>query len=72
MSQCVCQIVDISTREKGLGLKVTGGSVKDQYFGIFVKRIISGGALANNKSIRVGDQIISVNGINVSKASLRR
>ena len=72
MTQRVYQKVDISTDTKTLGLKLTGGKVGEQCFGIYIKRIIPGGAVTNCKSIQVGDQIIDVNGINVSKASLNR
>ena len=63
----------VNTASKELGIKLTGGVVgQEQYFGIFIKRIIPGGAFDACNKARVGDQIIKVNGIDLTCATLSR
>ncbi|CAK8674022.1 unnamed protein product [Clavelina lepadiformis] len=66
------QRIKITNASKGLGIKLCGGSCKQGNFGIFIKRIISGGAVSDVGSIGIGDQILGVNNINLLGATNAR
>ena len=57
------RVVELPKTEEGLGFNVMGG--KEQSSPIYISRIISGGVADRNGSLRRGDQLISVNGVNV-------
>jgi len=58
--------VELQRSVTGLGFNIVGGSEKD---GIFVSHITPGGAADVDGKLRAGDQILSVNGIELSKTS---
>lgn len=57
------RVVELPKTEEGLGFNVMGG--KEQNSPIYISRIISGGVADRNGGLRRGDQLISVNGVNV-------
>lgn len=57
------RIVELPKTEEGLGFNVMGG--KEQSSPIYISRIISGGVADRNGGLKRGDQLISVNGVNV-------
>ena len=64
--------IELNTTSKGIGIKLAGGKIGENQFGIFIKRIIPGGALSHYRKANVGDQIIDVNGIVLLDTSLSR
>ncbi|XP_077974907.1 syntaxin-binding protein 4-like [Styela clava] len=61
----------ISDTKIGLGIKITGGLQKDngEDIGIFVRKVLHGGAVSQHGNIRVGDEIIQINDSNVTGLS---
>uniref|UniRef100_A0A0N4ZB97 Protein lin-7 homolog n=1 Tax=Parastrongyloides trichosuri TaxID=131310 RepID=A0A0N4ZB97_PARTI len=59
------RVVVLPKNDQGLGFNVMGG--KEQNSPIYISRIIPGGVAEKNGSLKRGDQLISVNGINVEK-----
>ena len=57
------RVVELPKTEEGLGFNVMGG--KEQNSPIYISRIISGGVADRHGGLRRGDQLISVNGVNV-------
>ncbi|NXW93664.1 SCRIB protein, partial [Alopecoenas beccarii] len=58
--------------EKGLGFSIAGGKGSTPYragdTGIFVSRIAEGGAAHRDGILRVGDRVISINGVDMTEA----
>ncbi|XP_071659802.1 protein scribble homolog isoform X16 [Patagioenas fasciata] len=58
--------------EKGLGFSITGGKGSTPYragdTGIFISRIAEGGAAHRDGILRVGDRVISINGVDMTEA----
>lgn len=61
------RVIELPKTEEGLGFNVMGG--KEQASPIYISRIIPGGAAHKDGSLRRGDQLLSVNGHSVEKAS---
>uniref|UniRef100_A0A0K0ESV8 Protein lin-7 homolog n=1 Tax=Strongyloides stercoralis TaxID=6248 RepID=A0A0K0ESV8_STRER len=59
------RVITLPKNEQGLGFNVMGG--KEQNSPIYISRIIPGGVAEKNGNLKRGDQLISVNGINVEK-----
>lgn len=57
------RVVELPKTEEGLGFNVMGG--KEQNSPIYISRIISGGVADRNGGLRRGDQLMSINGVNV-------
>jgi len=54
----------------GLGMKICGGQNDDgTYTGIFVKRILLGGAVASDGTLQEGDELLSANGESLQKCN---
>ena len=65
--------IKINKASAGLGLKLVGGLSEDGNFdGIYVRDIISGGAVDQNNCLKIGDQLIAVNDIKMENFSLSR
>uniref|UniRef100_A0A8C3M3T7 Uncharacterized protein n=1 Tax=Geospiza parvula TaxID=87175 RepID=A0A8C3M3T7_GEOPR len=58
--------------EKGLGFSIAGGQGSTPYragdTGIFISRIAEGGAAHRDGILRVGDRVISINGVDMTEA----
>nr|XP_041570105.1 protein scribble homolog isoform X19 [Taeniopygia guttata] len=58
--------------EKGLGFSIAGGKGSTPYragdMGIFISRIAEGGAAHRDGILRVGDRVISINGVDMTEA----
>ncbi|XP_064562896.1 protein scribble homolog isoform X10 [Zonotrichia leucophrys gambelii] len=58
--------------EKGLGFSIAGGKGSTPYragdTGIFISRIADGGAAHRDGILRVGDRVISINGVDMTEA----
>ncbi|XP_075703783.1 LOW QUALITY PROTEIN: protein scribble homolog, partial [Rhinoderma darwinii] len=58
--------------DKGLGFSIAGGVGSTPYrvgdTGIFISRIAEGGAAHRDGSLRVGDQVLSINGVDMTEA----
>ncbi|KYO28584.1 leucine-rich repeat-containing protein 1 isoform F [Alligator mississippiensis] len=58
--------------EKGLGFSIAGGKGSTPYrvgdTGIFISRIAEGGAAHRDGTLRVGDRVISINGVDMTEA----
>ncbi|XP_071594731.1 protein scribble homolog isoform X27 [Heliangelus exortis] len=58
--------------EKGLGFSIAGGKGSTPYragdTGIFISRIAEGGAAHRDGTLRVGDRVISINGVEMTEA----
>uniref|UniRef100_K7GHR5 Protein scribble homolog n=1 Tax=Pelodiscus sinensis TaxID=13735 RepID=K7GHR5_PELSI len=58
--------------EKGLGFSIAGGKGSTPYkagdMGIFISRIAEGGAAHRDGTLRVGDRVISINGVDMTEA----
>ncbi|XP_037982235.1 protein scribble homolog isoform X4 [Motacilla alba alba] len=58
--------------EKGLGFSIAGGKGSTPYragdTGIFISRIAEGGAAHRDGILRVGDRVISINGVDMTEA----
>uniref|UniRef100_A0AC35TZ41 Protein lin-7 homolog n=1 Tax=Rhabditophanes sp. KR3021 TaxID=114890 RepID=A0AC35TZ41_9BILA len=59
------RVVELPKSEQGLGFNVMGG--KEQNSSVYISRIIPGGVAEKHGCLKRGDQLISVNGINVEK-----
>ncbi|KAL3842393.1 hypothetical protein ACJMK2_020412 [Sinanodonta woodiana] len=57
------RVVELPKTEEGLGFNVMGG--KEQNSPIYISRIIPGGVADRHGGLKRGDQLISVNGVNV-------
>lgn len=57
------RIVELPKTDEGLGFNVMGG--REQNSPIYISRIIPGGVADRQGGLRRGDQLISVNGVNV-------
>lgn len=57
------RIVELPKTDEGLGFNIMGG--KEQDSAIYISRIISGGVADRHGGLRKGDQLLSVNGVNV-------
>lgn len=57
------EVINIKNCHSGLGIKIAGGrSALGADFGIFVKKVLSGGAADFDGRLREGDQLLEVNG----------
>ncbi|XP_042319596.1 LOW QUALITY PROTEIN: protein scribble homolog [Sceloporus undulatus] len=58
--------------ERGLGFSIAGGKGSTPYrpgdMGIFISRIAEGGAAHRDGTLRVGDRVLSINGVDMSEA----
>ncbi|KAM6965798.1 syntaxin-binding protein 4 isoform 4-T4 [Tautogolabrus adspersus] len=56
--------IEFTDCENGLGIKVIGGvkELTGEEFGVYVKRILSGGLASSDGNLMPGDQILEVNG----------
>ncbi|XP_075126051.1 protein scribble homolog isoform X14 [Leptodactylus fuscus] len=58
--------------DKGLGFSIAGGVGSTPYrvgdTGIFISRIAEGGAAHRDGSLRVGDRVLSINGVDMTEA----
>ncbi|XP_073399391.1 protein scribble homolog isoform X15 [Dendrobates tinctorius] len=58
--------------DKGLGFSIAGGVGSTPYragdAGIFISRIAEGGAAHRDGTLRVGDQVLSINGVDMTEA----
>ncbi|XP_075172095.1 protein scribble homolog [Anomaloglossus baeobatrachus] len=58
--------------DKGLGFSIAGGVGSTPYrvgdTGIFISRIAEGGAAHRDGTLRVGDQVLSINGVDMTEA----
>nr|XP_033790933.1 protein scribble homolog isoform X4 [Geotrypetes seraphini] len=58
--------------EKGLGFSIAGGKGSTSYksgdVGIFISRIAEGGAAHKDGTLRVGDRVLSINGVDMAEA----
>ncbi|XP_036376992.1 protein scribble homolog isoform X2 [Megalops cyprinoides] len=58
--------------DKGLGFSIAGGKGSTPYRtgdnGIFISRIAEGGAAHRDSTLRVGDRVISINGVDMTEA----
>ncbi|KAE9550418.1 hypothetical protein FO519_006363 [Halicephalobus sp. NKZ332] len=59
------RVVELPKTDQGLGFNVMGG--REQNSPIYISRIIPGGVADRHGGLKRGDQLISVNGINVEK-----
>uniref|UniRef100_A0A4W3GMS8 Scribble planar cell polarity protein n=1 Tax=Callorhinchus milii TaxID=7868 RepID=A0A4W3GMS8_CALMI len=63
----------LARSEKGLGFSIAGGKGSTAYrtgdVGIFISRLAEGGAAHTDGILRVGDQVMSVNGIDLRHAT---
>uniref|UniRef100_A0A7E4VXD5 Protein lin-7 homolog n=1 Tax=Panagrellus redivivus TaxID=6233 RepID=A0A7E4VXD5_PANRE len=59
------RIVELPKTDQGLGFNVMGG--KEQNSPIYISRIIPGGVADRHGGLKRGDQLISVNGVNVER-----
>ena len=67
----VVRTVEILKRPgQTLGFYIREGNGGDRVGGVFISRIGSGSVAENNALLRVGDEIVNINGINVTKTSL--
>jgi len=57
------RIVELPKTAEGFGFNVMGG--KEQHSPIYISRIIPGGVADQHGGLRRGDQLLSVNGVNV-------
>uniref|UniRef100_A0A915KAY8 Protein lin-7 homolog B n=1 Tax=Romanomermis culicivorax TaxID=13658 RepID=A0A915KAY8_ROMCU len=57
------RIIELPKTEEGLGFNVMGG--REQNSPIYISRIIPGGVADRHGGLRRGDQLITVNGVNV-------
>ncbi|XP_015789369.1 protein lin-7 homolog C [Tetranychus urticae] len=57
------RIVELPKTDEGLGFNVMGG--REQNSPIYISRIIPGGVADRQGGLRRGDQLISINGVNV-------
>uniref|UniRef100_A0A3P9KCS5 Protein scribble homolog n=1 Tax=Oryzias latipes TaxID=8090 RepID=A0A3P9KCS5_ORYLA len=57
---------------KGLGFSIAGGKGSTPYrtgdMGIYISRIAEGGAAHRDSTLRVGDRVISINGVDMTEA----
>ncbi|KAK0393424.1 hypothetical protein QR680_000206 [Steinernema hermaphroditum] len=61
------RIVDLAKTDQGLGFNVMGG--REQNSPIYISRIIPGGVADREASLKRGDQLLAVNGVNVERES---
>ncbi|XP_034428242.1 protein scribble homolog isoform X19 [Hippoglossus hippoglossus] len=58
--------------DKGLGFSIAGGKGSTAYrtgdTGIYISRIAEGGAAHRDSTLRVGDRVISINGVDMTEA----
>ncbi|KAM8882044.1 protein scribble homolog isoform 2-T2 [Synchiropus picturatus] len=58
--------------DKGLGFSIAGGKGSTPYrsgdTGIFISRIAEGGAAHRDSTLRVGDRVLSINGVDMTEA----
>ncbi|XP_047423969.1 protein scribble homolog isoform X19 [Mugil cephalus] len=58
--------------DKGLGFSIAGGKGSTPYrtgdTGIYISRIAEGGAAHRDSTLRVGDRVISINGVDMAEA----
>ncbi|KAM9332169.1 LOW QUALITY PROTEIN: protein scribble homolog [Pholidichthys leucotaenia] len=58
--------------DKGLGFSIAGGKGSTPYrtgdMGIYISRIAEGGAAHRDNTLRVGDRVISINGVDMTEA----
>uniref|UniRef100_A0A8C6LZ55 Protein scribble homolog n=1 Tax=Nothobranchius furzeri TaxID=105023 RepID=A0A8C6LZ55_NOTFU len=58
--------------DKGLGFSIAGGKASTPYrtgdTGIYISRIAEGGAAHRDGTLRVGDRVISINGVDMTEA----
>ncbi|RNA38506.1 lin-7 -like protein [Brachionus plicatilis] len=57
------RVVELPKTAEGLGFNVMGG--KEQHSPIYISRIIPGGVADQHGGLKRGDQLLSVNGVNV-------
>ncbi|XP_031759457.1 protein scribble homolog isoform X5 [Xenopus tropicalis] len=72
--QSPCQRITtcLARNDKGLGFSIAGGVGSTPYrageTGIFISRIAEGGAAHRDGTLRVGDRVISINGVDMTEA----
>uniref|UniRef100_A0A8C5C8A9 Scribble planar cell polarity protein n=1 Tax=Gadus morhua TaxID=8049 RepID=A0A8C5C8A9_GADMO len=58
--------------DKGLGFSIAGGRGSTPYrtadTGIYISRIAEGGAASRDSTLRVGDRVLSINGVDMTEA----
>ncbi|CAL8293812.1 unnamed protein product [Lota lota] len=58
--------------DKGLGFSIAGGKGSTPYrtadTGIYISRIAEGGAASRDSTLRVGDRVLSINGVDMTEA----
>uniref|UniRef100_A0A4W5P6G1 Protein scribble homolog n=1 Tax=Hucho hucho TaxID=62062 RepID=A0A4W5P6G1_9TELE len=58
--------------DKGLGFSIAGGKGSTAYctgdMGIYISRIAEGGAAHRDRTLRVGDRVITINGVDMTEA----
>lgn len=71
----VCQKISIDHASNGLGIKLVGGFKRndsDSKYGLFVRKVLPDSLAAKQGSIRVGNEILQVNGISLKNFSSNR
>lgn len=64
------EVINIKNCHSGLGIKIAGGkSALGADFGIFVKKVLSGGVADLDGRLREGDQLLEVNGCSLHGVS---
>ncbi|XP_061877436.1 protein scribble homolog isoform X9 [Entelurus aequoreus] len=62
----------LNRNDKGLGFSIAGGKGSTPYrtgdTGIYISRIAEGGAAHRDSTLRVGDRVISINGVDMTEA----
>ena len=72
VSSRITELISFKDTKGGLGIKLVGGKQGTDNFGIFVKGLISNGLAAKDGSLKLGDQLVSVNGIDFTGISNQR
>ncbi|XP_038829113.1 protein scribble homolog isoform X3 [Salvelinus namaycush] len=62
----------LARNDKGLGFSIAGGKGSTAYrtgdMGIYISRIAEGGAAHRDRTLRVGDRVITINGVDMTEA----